>query len=34
MGDWFTLQTLIAFLLGVFLSASVKGLGSKLKAKA
>jgi hypothetical protein len=33
MGDWFTLHTLIAFLLGVFLSASVKSLGSKAKAK-
>jgi len=27
------LRTLIAFLLGVFLSASVKSLGSKAKAK-
>ena len=33
MGSWFTLQTLIAFLLGVMLSASVKSLGAKAKAK-
>lgn len=33
MGNWFTIETLIAFLLGVFLSASVKSFGAKAKAK-
>lgn len=33
MNDWLTLHTLIAFLLGVFLSTMVKGLLSKAKSK-
>lgn len=33
MNDWFTLQTLVAFVLGVLLSAMVKSYASKLKAK-
>lgn len=33
MNDWFTWHTLIAFLLGVMLSAMVKGLVSNVKAK-
>lgn len=31
MSDWLTLQTFIAFLLGVALSAMVKGFASKAK---
>ena len=31
MGSWLTLQTVIAFILGVFLSAMVKGLVGKAK---
>lgn len=34
MDDWFTLQTLIAFALGVLLSAVVKGLISSVRGKA
>ena len=34
MNDWFTLQTLIAFALGVLLSAMVKQAAGRLKAKA
>lgn len=33
MSDYFTLQTLIAFLLGVFMSAMVKGFVSNAKSK-
>lgn len=33
MNDWFTWQTLIAFVLGVMLSAMVKGLVSNVKSK-
>lgn len=33
MSDWFTIQTLIAFVLGVLLSAMVKGLVSNVKSK-
>lgn len=33
MSDWFTLQTFVAFVLGVLLSAMVKGLVSSAKAK-
>lgn len=33
MSDWFTLQTLLAFLLGVALSAMVKGAVASAKAK-
>lgn len=33
MSSYFTLQTLIAFLLGVMLSAMVKGLAGNLKSK-
>lgn len=33
MGDFLTLHTLIAFLLGVFLSAMVKSTFSKAKSK-
>lgn len=33
MSDFLTLHTLIAFLLGVFLSAAVKGAFSKAKSK-
>lgn len=33
MSDWFTLQTLVAFVLGVMLSAMVKGLVSSVKNK-
>ena len=31
MGAWFTLQTVIAFILGVLLSAMVKGLVGRAK---
>ncbi len=34
MGDWLTLQTFIAFVLGVILSASVKGLTGRVRSKA
>jgi hypothetical protein len=34
MSDWLTLQTFIAFLLGVLLSATVKSAFGQLKAKA
>ena len=34
MSDWLTLQTLIAFALGVLLASFVKGAISSLKAKA
>lgn len=33
MNDWFTLQTLIAFVLGVLLSAMVKGFASSVRSK-
>jgi hypothetical protein len=33
MGDYFTLQTLIAFALGVLLSAMVKGWVSQARSK-
>lgn len=33
MGDWLTLQTLVAFILGVLMSAMVKGLVSSVKGK-
>jgi hypothetical protein len=33
MSDWFTLQTFVAFLLGVALSAMVKGFASSAKSK-
>lgn len=33
MGDWFTLQTLVAFILGVLLAATVRGLVSSVKGK-
>lgn len=33
MSDWLTLQTFVAFLLGVALSAMVKGLVSSAKNK-
>lgn len=33
MSDFFTLQTLIAFALGVLLSAMVKGLVSQARSK-
>jgi hypothetical protein len=34
MGNWLTLQTFIAFILGVLLSASVKGLTGRVRSKA
>lgn len=34
MGDWFTIHTLIAFLLGVALSAAVKRLAGRAKSAA
>ena len=34
MGDWFNFYTLVAFVLGVLLSAMVKGLVSQAKSKA
>lgn len=33
MGDWFNLQTLIAFILGVLLSAMVKSMVGRAKSK-
>lgn len=33
MSDWLTLQTIVAFLLGVALSAAVKGFVSSAKSK-
>ncbi len=33
MSDWLTLQTFIAFVLGVLLSAMVKGFVSSAKSK-
>lgn len=33
MGDWFTMQTILAFLLGVLASAMVKNAASSLKSK-
>lgn len=33
MNDWFTLQTFIAFVIGVLLSAMVKGWVSQAKSK-
>jgi len=33
VSDWFTLQTMIAFALGVLLSAMVKGLVSQARSK-
>ena len=33
MSDWFSVQTLVAFILGVLLSAMVKGLVSNIKSK-
>lgn len=34
MGDWFTIQTFVAFILGVLLAASVRRLAGSVKAKA
>lgn len=34
MGEWLTLQTFIAFVLGVILSASVKALTGRVRSKA
>jgi hypothetical protein len=34
MADWFTLQTLIAFALGVFMANAIKGLITQVKSKA
>jgi hypothetical protein len=33
VSDYFTLQTLVAFLLGVMMSAMVKGFASSVKSK-
>lgn len=33
MSDWLTLQTFIAFVLGVLMSAMVKGLVSQARSK-
>jgi hypothetical protein len=33
MSDWFTIQTLVAFILGVILAAQVKSLTAKAKGK-
>ena len=33
MSEWFTWQTLVAFILGVMLSAMVKGLVGNIKNK-
>ena len=33
MGAWFTMHTLVAFILGVLLSAMVKGVFSQVKGK-
>jgi hypothetical protein len=33
VSDYFTFQTLVAFLLGVLMSAMVKGFASQLKSK-
>jgi hypothetical protein len=33
MGEWLTLQTLVAFVLGVLLSAMVKGWVSSVRGK-
>jgi len=33
MSDWLTLQTIVAFILGVLLSAMAKGLFSSVKSK-
>lgn len=33
MNDWFNLHTIVAFILGVLLSAMVKGWTSQLKSK-
>lgn len=33
MSDWFTLQTFVAFVLGVLLSAMVKGVVSSAKSR-
>lgn len=33
MSDWFTVHTLIAFILGVLLSAMVKGWVAQVKGK-
>lgn len=33
MSEWFTLQTLVAFVLGVMLSAMAKSMVSGLKSK-
>lgn len=33
MNDWFTLQTLVAFVLGVLLAAMVRGLVGSVKSK-
>jgi hypothetical protein len=34
MDEWFTLQTLVAFILGVLLSAMVKALVASVRGKA
>lgn len=34
MGEWLTLQTFIAFVLGVLLSATVKGITGRVRSKA
>lgn len=33
MGDWFSVQTLVAFILGVLLSAMVKSTFAQVKGK-
>jgi hypothetical protein len=33
MSEWFTLETVIAFILGVLLSVAVKGFASSAKSK-
>lgn len=33
MSEWFSLQTLVAFILGVMLSAMVKGLVGSVRSK-
>jgi hypothetical protein len=34
MGEWLTLHTIVAFILGVLLSAMVKGLAGRVRSKA
>jgi len=33
MGDWLNLHTIIAFILGVLLSAAVKGIAGRARSK-